>query len=31
METAIGLVLILVSLALIIGVVRVVQANMPGR
>jgi hypothetical protein len=31
METAIGLVLILVSLALIIGIVRVVQANMPGR
>jgi hypothetical protein len=31
METAIGIVLILVSLALIIGIVRVVQANMPGR
>ena len=31
METAIGLVLIIVSLALIIGIVRVVQANMPGR
>lgn len=31
METAIGIVLILVSLALIAGIVRVVQANMPGR
>jgi len=31
METAIGIVLILVSLALIVGIVRTVQANMPGR
>ena len=31
METVIGIVLILVSLALIVGIVRVVQANMPGR
>ena len=31
MEMAIGIVLILVSLALIVGIVRVVQANMPGR
>jgi hypothetical protein len=31
METAIGIVLILVSLGLIAGIVRTVQANMPGR
>jgi hypothetical protein len=31
METAIGIVLILVSLGLIAGIVRTVQANAPGR
>jgi hypothetical protein len=31
METAAGIVLILISLALIAGIVRVVQSNMPGR
>jgi hypothetical protein len=31
METVIGIVLILVSLGLIAGIVRTVQANTPGR
>ena len=31
METAIGIALIVISLALIAGIVRTVQANMPGR
>ena len=31
MEMPIGIALILISLALIVGIVRTVQANMPGR